>query len=102
MAGEVRQRLDEILDATLAAFPSLGRDLGLHAYDGQVDDLSPAALAARAAERRRHLGELAALVAGDDQEADDRDHLALYLAEEELLLALGTPPPAIAARRLLA
>jgi hypothetical protein len=87
MAGEVRQRLDEILDATLAAFPSLGRDLGLHAYDGQVDDLSPAALAARAAERRRHLGELAALVAGDDQEADDRDHLALYLAEEELLLA---------------
>jgi Bacterial protein of unknown function (DUF885) len=87
MAGEVRPRLDAILDATLAAFPSQGRDLGLHAYDGLVDDLSPAALAARAAERRRHLAELAAMTAGDDQEADDRDHLALYLAEEELLLA---------------
>ncbi|HEU4399092.1 MAG TPA: DUF885 family protein [Actinomycetota bacterium] len=87
MAGEVRRRLDEILDATLAAFPSQGRDLGLHAYDGQVDDLSPAALAGRADERRRHLAELAAMAAGDDQEADDRDHLALYLAEEELMLA---------------
>jgi len=87
MAGEVRRRLDEILDATLAAFPSQGRDLGLHAYDGQVDDLSPAALAGRAEERRRHLAELAVMAAGDDQEGDDRDHLALYLAEEELMLA---------------
>jgi uncharacterized protein (DUF885 family) len=86
MAGEVRRRLDEILDAALAAFPSQGRDLGLHAYDGQVDDLSPAALAARAGERRRHLAELAAMTPGDDQEADDRDQLALDLAEEELLL----------------
>jgi uncharacterized protein (DUF885 family) len=87
MAGEVRRRLDEILDAALAAFPSQGRDLGLHAYDGQVDDLSPAALAARATERRRHLAELAAMAPSDHQEADDRDQLALYLAEEELLLA---------------
>jgi hypothetical protein len=87
MAGEVRRRLDEILDAALAAFPSQGRDLGLHAYDGRVDDLSPAALAGRAAERRRHLAELAAIAPGTDQDADDRDQLALYLAEEELLLA---------------
>jgi Bacterial protein of unknown function (DUF885) len=87
MAGEVRRRLDAILDATFAAFPSQGRDLGLHAYDGLVDDLSPAALAGRAAERRRHLAELAAATTDDPQEADDRDHLALHLAEEELLLA---------------
>jgi hypothetical protein len=87
MAGEVRRRLDEILDAALAAFPSQGRDLGLHAYDGLVDDLSPAALADRAAERRRHLAELDAMTPGADQELDDRDQLALFLAEEELLLA---------------
>jgi hypothetical protein len=87
MAGEVRRRLDEILDAALAAFPSQGRDLGLHAYDGLVDDLSPAALAKRAAGRRRHLAELDAVTPGNDQELDDRDQLALYLAEEELLLA---------------
>jgi hypothetical protein len=87
MAGAVRRRLDEILDTALAAFPSQGRDLGLHAYDGLVDDLSPAALAARAAERRRHLAELAAMAPADEQEAADRDQLALWLAEEELLLA---------------
>jgi uncharacterized protein (DUF885 family) len=87
MAGEVRRRLDEILDAALAAFPSQGRDLGLHAYDGLVDDLSPAALAKRAAERRRHLAELDAMTPGGEQELDDRDQLALFLDEEELMLA---------------
>jgi hypothetical protein len=51
MAGEVRRRLDAILDATFAAFPSQGRDLGLHAYDGLVDDLSPTAPAGRAGQR---------------------------------------------------
>ena len=71
----------------LDAFPSQGRDLGLRAYEGRVDDLSPAGLARRAAERRRHLATLAALPADGEQEAADRDHLALVLAEEELLLA---------------
>jgi hypothetical protein len=69
----------------LDAFPSSGRGLGLRAYEGRVDDLSPAGLRRRAAERRRHLAELAALDAADGQEAADRDHLALVLAEEELL-----------------
>jgi uncharacterized protein (DUF885 family) len=87
MTGATRRTLDAILDAMLDAFPSTGRDLGLRAYQGRVDDLSPAGLARRAAERRRHLAELAALPAGDEQEAADRDHLALVLAEEELLLA---------------
>ncbi|HYN16871.1 MAG TPA: hypothetical protein VEY96_02140, partial [Actinomycetes bacterium] len=61
----------------LDAFPSQGRDLGLRAYDGLVDDLSPAGLRRRAAERRRQLAQLAAMPAGDQQEAADRDHLAL-------------------------
>jgi hypothetical protein len=87
MTGATRRTLDAILDAMLDAFPSRGRDLGLRAYDGLVDDLSPAGLRRRAAERRRQLDELAALPAGDEQEAADRDHLALVLAEEELLLA---------------
>src|SRR5829696_2019327 len=87
MSGATRRTLDRILDAMLAAFPSSGRDLGLRAYEGRVDDLSPAGLARRAAERRRHLAELAGLAAADEQEAADRDHLALVLAEEELLLA---------------
>jgi len=87
MTGATRRTLDVILDAMLDAFPSQGRDLGLRAYEGRVDDLSPAGLRRRAAERRRHLAELAALPAGDEQEAADRDHLALVLAEEELLLA---------------
>jgi uncharacterized protein (DUF885 family) len=87
MSGATRRTLDTILDAMLAAFPSQGRELGLCAYDGLVDDLSPAGLGRRAAERRRHLAALADLPAGDEQEAADRDHLALVLAEEELLLA---------------
>ena len=42
----------------LEAFPSQGRELGLRTYEGRVDDLSPAGLRRRAAERRRHLAEL--------------------------------------------
>src|SRR5918995_2471947 len=87
MTGATRRTLDAILDAFLDAFPSQGRDLGLRAYEGRVDDLSPAGLGRRAAERRRHLEPLATLPAADGQEAADRDHLALVLAEEELLLA---------------
>jgi uncharacterized protein (DUF885 family) len=87
MTGATRRTLDSILDAMLDAFPSQGRELGLRAYEGRVDDLSPAGLRRRAAERRRHLAELDALPAADGQEAADRDHLALVLAEEELLLA---------------
>src|SRR4029450_3243519 len=87
MTGATRRTLDTILDGMLDAFPSQGRELGLRAYEGRVDDLSPAGLGRRAAERRRHLAELAALPAADEQEAADRDHLALVLAEEELLLA---------------
>src|SRR5918994_1672353 len=87
MTGATRRTLDAILDAILDAFPSKGRDLGLRAYEGRVDDLSPAGLGRRAAERRRHLETLATLPAADGQEAADRDHLALVLAEEELLLA---------------
>ena len=87
MTGATRRTLDAILDAMLDAFPSQGRELGLRAYEGRVDDLSPAGLARRAAERRRHLATLAGLAAGDEQETADRDHLALVLAEEELLLA---------------
>jgi uncharacterized protein (DUF885 family) len=87
MTGATRRTLDAILDAMLDAFPSQGRELGLRAYEGRVDDLSPAGLARRAAERRRHLAELAGLAAACEQEAADRDHLALVLAEEELLLA---------------
>ena len=49
----------------LDAFPSSGRELGLRAYEGRVDDLSPAGLRRRAAERRRHLAELEVLDAGD-------------------------------------
>src|SRR5919107_346791 len=75
MTGATRRTLDAILDAMLDAFPSQGRDLGLRAYEGRAD------------ERRRHLAELGALAVGDGQEAADRDHLALVLAEEELLLA---------------
>jgi uncharacterized protein (DUF885 family) len=86
MTGATRRTLDAILDAMLEAFPSQGRELGLRAYEGRVDDLSPAGLARRAAERRRHLDVLADLSAGDEQEAADRDQLALVLAEEELLL----------------
>jgi len=70
----------------LDAFPSQGRDLGLRTYEGRVDDLSPAGLRRRAAERRRHLQTLASLPATGEQEAADRDQLALVLAEEELLL----------------
>ena len=51
----------------LDAFPSSGRDLGLRAYEGRVDDLSPAGLARRAAERRRHLAELAGLAAAESR-----------------------------------
>src|SRR5215213_4674232 len=87
MTGATRRTLDAILDAMLDAFPSQGRDLGLRAYEGRVDDLSPAGLRRRAAERRHHLETLAALPAAAGQEAADRDHLALVLAEEELLLA---------------
>ena len=87
MTGPTRRTLDAILDAILDAFPSQGRDLGLRAYEGRVDDLSPAGLRRRAAERRRHLAELTALATDDEQETADRDHLALVLAEEELLLA---------------
>jgi uncharacterized protein (DUF885 family) len=87
MTGATRRTLDAILDAILDAFPSTGRDLGLRGYEGRVDDLSPAGLAHRAAERRRHLETLAGLAADDEQEAADRDHLAVVLAEEELLLA---------------
>src|SRR5215212_7521109 len=86
MTGATRRTLDAILDAMLDAFPSSGRDLGLRGYEGRVDDLSPAGLARRGAERRRHLATLAELAAADGQEAADRDHLALVLAEEELLL----------------
>src|SRR5215213_9992073 len=86
MSGATRRTLDAILDAMLDAFPSSGRDLGLRGYEGRVDDLSPAGLARRGAERRRHLATLAELAAADGQEAADRDHLALVLAEEELLL----------------
>src|ERR671912_20584 len=87
MTGATRRTLDAILDAFLDAFPSQGRDLGLRAYEGRVDDLSPAGLGRGAAERRRPLETLATLPAADGQEAADRDHLALVLAEEELLLA---------------
>jgi uncharacterized protein (DUF885 family) len=87
MTGPTRRTLDAILDAMLDAFPSHGRDLGLPGYEGRVDDLSPAGLRRRAAARRRHLAALAELPAADEQEAADRDHLALVLAEEELLLA---------------
>jgi uncharacterized protein (DUF885 family) len=87
MSGATRRTLDTILDAMLDAFPSQARDLGLRAYQGRVDDLSPAGLRRRAAERRRHLATLGDLPAGDPQEAADRDHLVLVLAEEELLLA---------------
>src|SRR5829696_140205 len=86
MTGGTRRTLDTILHAMLDTFPSQGRDLGLRAYEGRVDDLSPGGLAKRAGERRRHLATLAALPGGE-QEAADRDHLALVLAEEELLLA---------------
>src|ERR687897_280524 len=93
MTGATRRTLDAILDAFLDAFPSKGRDLGLRAYEGRVDDLSPAGLGRRAAERRRHLETLATLPAADGQEAADRDHLALVLAEEELLLARREQAP---------
>ena len=58
MTGTTRRTLDTILDAMLEAFPSQGRELGLRTYEGRVDDLSPAGLRRRAAERRRHLAEL--------------------------------------------
>src|SRR5919107_1326362 len=87
MSGATRRTLDAILDAMVDAFPSSGGNRGLRAYEGRVDDLSPGGLARRGAERRRHLAELAGLAAADKQEAADRDHLALVLAEEELLLA---------------
>src|SRR5215218_8839988 len=87
MTGATRRTLDAIPDGMLDAFPSHGRDLGLRSYEGRVDDLSAAGLRRRAAERRRHLATLAELPAADEQEAADRDHLALVLAEEELLLA---------------
>jgi uncharacterized protein (DUF885 family) len=87
MTGTTRRTLDTILDAMLEAYPSQGRELGLRTYEGRVDDLSPAGLRRRAAERRRHLAELERLGAAGGQEAADRDHLALVLAEEELLLA---------------
>jgi hypothetical protein len=41
MSGATRRTLATILDAMLDAFPSHGRDLGLRAYQGRVDDLSP-------------------------------------------------------------
>src|SRR5918994_1473023 len=84
MTGATRRTLDAILDAFLDAFPSQGRDLGLRADEGRVDDLSPAGLGRRAAERRRHLETLATLPAADGQEAADRDHLALVLEEVPL------------------
>jgi hypothetical protein len=87
MTGATTRTLTTILDAMLDAFPSQGRELGLRTYEGRVDDLSPAGLRRRAAERRRHLAELEGLPASGEQEAADRDHLALVLAEEELLLA---------------
>ena len=59
MTGATRRTVDRILDAILDAFPSQGRDLGLRGYEGRVDDLSPAGLARRAGERRRHLATLA-------------------------------------------
>jgi Bacterial protein of unknown function (DUF885) len=91
MTGATRRTLDAILDAMLDAFPSQGRDLGLRTYEGRVDDLSPAGLRRRAAERRRHLQTLASLPATGEQEAADRDQLALVLAEEELLLGRREP-----------
>jgi len=66
MTGGTRRTLDTILHAMLDAFPSQGRDLGLRAYEGRVDDLSPGGLAKRAGERRRHLATLAALPAGGE------------------------------------
>src|SRR4029453_15981120 len=87
MSGATRRTLDRILDAMLDAFPSQGRDLGLRAYEGRVDDLSPAGLGRRAAERRRPLEPLAALPPADGQEGAARDPLAPARAGEELLLA---------------
>ena len=66
MTGGTRRTLDTILHAMLDTFPSQGRDLGLRAYEGRVDDLSPGGLAKRAGERRRHLATLAALPAGGE------------------------------------
>ncbi|HEV3504602.1 MAG TPA: hypothetical protein VG637_04865, partial [Actinomycetes bacterium] len=60
----------------LDAFPSQGRDLGLRAYEGRVDDLSPAGLRRRAAERRHHLETLAAQPAAGEQETAAPAHQA--------------------------
>src|ERR687897_836333 len=67
MTGATRRTLDAILDAILDAFPAQGRDLGLRAYQGRVDDLCPDGL-------RRHL----------EQVPDALDGLAAGLEEVPL------------------
>lgn len=59
--ARVAAMVDRFTDATLAAYPDMARTAGLHAYDGQVPPVSPAAVAAEIARAKAYLDETAAI-----------------------------------------
>jgi uncharacterized protein (DUF885 family) len=79
---------DRLLDRWLADDPSMGRNAGLHQYDGKVADYSAAGIAARLGRVEKERAELAA-VDKSKLTADEALDLALLLQRADMTLFMG-------------
>ncbi len=81
MPTAIQRFLEEYTDAYLAFYPAYASGMGLHEYDGQIGDVSAAAVATRL----RALGEFQQRLAGlDRSRLGDQERLDLGLVDRSL------------------
>jgi uncharacterized protein (DUF885 family) len=91
-AASANQRVDDLvranLDAELAYAPATATWLGIHNFDGRLDDVRPEAQAAESARLKALLDRLAPLA--DDKTLDEQHAFDRFLLERRAQLALYT------------
>ncbi len=85
---ELARLADEFLAALFETYPTTAASLGLHDYDGRVQDFRDPARAARSSALRGFASRLATIPAASLDGEDAHDHTLLRLAAEEELFDL--------------
>ncbi len=89
-ADDLAHLADEFLTALFETYPTMAASLGLHDYDGRVQDFRESARAARIAALNGFATRLAAIPTAALGADDTHDHVLLRLAVEEELFELET------------